>query len=244
MRGDRLAIAAVAGLAGAAALRRAGSRSVELRVDVFVTTADLPFSKLSASAPVVEVSWPGGSSRVTAERLRMVYERSGPPRSGLQDMQALLEFAEWARSLQFPLTVYRGLLTGEEEAHRPGAGFRGTLESWSADERSALRFTRPGSPTARRQLRVEGARTKGLLVTAVIERPGDVAWLDTLGFFLTYSAGQVEPEHEIVPGGAHVEPQVVRVQEVERAAQASRGREAGPAAASAPEVRRSTFEEL
>jgi hypothetical protein len=213
-------------------------------VDVFVTTADLPFSKLSASAPVVEVSWPGGSSRVTAERLRMVYERSGPPRSGLQDMQALLEFAEWARSLQFPLTVYRGLLTGEEEAHRPGAGFRGTLESWSADERSALRFTRPGSPTARRQLRVEGARTKGLLVTAVIERPGDVAWLDPLGFFLTYSAGQVEPEHEIVPGGAHVEPQVVRVQEVERAAQASRGREAGPAAASAPEVRRSTFEEL
>lgn len=244
MRGDRLAIAAVAGLAGAAALRRAGSRAVGLQVDVLVTAAELPFSRLSASAPVVEVSWPGGISRVTAERLRMVYEHGRSPRSGIQDMQALLEFAEWARSLRFPLTVYRGLLVAEGEGYQPGASLKDTPESWSSDERSALRFAGAGSPTARRQVRVGGARTKGLLVTAVIEQPCDVAWLDTLGFFLTYSAGQVEPEHEIVPSGAHAEPQVVRVQEVGRTDRGSRGREAAPAASPASEIRRSAFEEL
>jgi hypothetical protein len=245
LSGDKLAIAAVAGLAGAAALRRSGSRSTVLQVDILAREADLPLALLPGAAGVVQVSWPGGSERVTAGRLREVSDDGNTHRSRVQDMQALIEFAEWARALQFPLTVYRGVLMAEDKAYRVG-GRGGHAESWSSDERSALRFAREGSPTAPKDARP--GRSKGQLVTAVIDRPGDVAWLDTLGFFLTYSAGQLHPEYEIVP--VRAEPTVIRVQEVRpRDSQAMvrsepEARQQQGLAAAPAQPRRAVFEEL
>jgi hypothetical protein len=110
----------------------------------------------------------------------------------------LAKFTEWVGTLQWPLTVYRGLHLREGEDYRHD---HQEVQSWSADEAVALRFIREGFELS--------PEYKGQLLTGVVSSPGDVAWADTLYFYLTYSLSDT-PEYEVVS----TPPDIIRVQEV------------------------------
>jgi len=202
--GIPLALGAAGLLVAAAALRR-GSGNQPGRVRVEVLLDPVRGGAVASRDALLRVAWQGDDGED-----RSVLVRGGAlGRTGALDgvrgddrahvARQLEAFASWAQGLRFPLALYRGLglRAGQDyEAGHP------EVQSWSTDERVALRFAREG---------LSSGKDKMQLLQSESISPDRVAWLDTLGFFLQYSAGEDEGEYEIVPNG---DLRVVRVQEI------------------------------
>jgi hypothetical protein len=207
--GNKLTIAAVAGLAGLAALKK-GSASRAHWLGYVGRVLWTPLAPPSMERAWVDLSWqhltPNGETTkhygITGKQLAATgaldaYWRKGHPLDSRLHGD-LARFTEWVGTLQWPLTVYRGLHLREEEDYQHD---HQEAQSWSADESAALRFIREGFELS--------PEYKGQLLTGVVPSPGDVAWADTLYFYLTYSLSDT-PEHEVVSKA----PDIIRIQEV------------------------------
>jgi hypothetical protein len=153
-----------------------------------------------ASAPLVELRWPGGHQTLCSSDVRKVRGYASDlateaPQPAAREQHRLQGFVEWVRSLSFPQVVYRGVSLP--------AGVSLELDrspqSWTTDEHVALSSSR----------RMVGRCGSAQLLTGRVARPEDIYWPQTLDRFLRYSLG-LRPEHALICAEACV----LRVQEV------------------------------
>lgn len=219
MRGEAVAIAAVAGLASVAAMQRRGSADFH-NFQAKSLVGDLPIKGSiyqDPSLPLVRIQWNETSLDITVRDLidcgGYFFSEHGDPTSRLLEegeesfnrieSKRIDRFVSFVNSNKFPMKIYRGIFLDENDDFDPNYKEK---QYWSASQESALRFMRSG---------MEAGHPRGQLITAYLQSPSMVAWKDTMDFFLTYSLFQ-EPEYEIVikDDEWNQNKSIIRVQEV------------------------------
>jgi len=256
MRGEAVAIVAVAGLASVAAMQGRGSAAIrDFHAKSLVQDQPIKgFIYQDPNLPLVRIQWDDTSVDITVRDLidcggYFASEHGHPSTRFLPggeesvneiEIKRINRFVSFVNSNKFPIKIYRGIFLDQDDDFDP---YYKETQYWSASQESALRFMRAG---------MSAGHPRGQLITAYLEHPSMVAWKDTMDFFLTYSLFN-EPECEIVikddkwdQNGSIVRVQEVRLRNdiVDRARLASKQPARGPRSERGPGGRKNPFADL